>query len=76
MFGAGVLEPAWKKAAEASQPLLGRRLDEPSRGRFRKASSHRLRELREDYPSIDRALEALRGHFVPIIRNDLFFVWT
>ena len=25
---------------------------------------------------VDRALEALRGHFVPIIRNDLFAVWT
>lgn len=67
---------AWKAAAEASQPT---NLVVDHIGLLegvRKASAHRLQELREDYPWIDKALEALRGHFVPIIRNELFAVWT
>ena len=67
---------AWKAAAEHGQLPSERAVDHLGLiDGVRKASTHRLTELREDYPWVDLALVALRGQFVPILRDDLFKVW-
>jgi len=67
---------AWKKAAEHEPAPRVRAIDHLGliEG-VRKASNARLEELREDYRWIDGALGALRGHFVPIEREQLLKVW-
>jgi hypothetical protein len=67
---------AWRTAAEHVPPPRGRAVDHLGliEG-VRKASTHRLRELREDYPWIDPALSTLRRQFVPIPRDELFVLW-
>lgn len=67
---------AWKTAAEHIPPPRERAVDHHGliEG-VRKASTNRLQELREDYPWIDPALEALRRQFVPMPREDLFSLW-
>jgi hypothetical protein len=67
---------AWKTAAEHVPVPKERAVDHHGliEG-VRKASTNRLQELREDYPWIDPALDALHRQFVPIPREDLFALW-
>lgn len=67
---------AWKKAAERDPPPPNRAVDPIGlQDGVRAASSSRLRELYEDYPWIEPALEALHGQFVPLLREQLFEYW-
>jgi hypothetical protein len=67
---------AWKKAAEHDPPPLERALDHIGLlDGVRSASTSRLRELYEEYPWIQLALEALRRQFVPMDRAQLFELW-
>lgn len=67
---------AWQKAAGHEPAPKDRAVDHLGliEG-VRRASSVRLEELREDYRWIDDALEALKGQFVPIERENLLDVW-
>jgi len=68
---------AWKKAAEHEPAPVERALDHLGLlDGVRSASTSRLRELYEEYPWIEPALEALRRQFVPISRLQLFEVWS
>jgi hypothetical protein len=67
---------AWRKAAERYPPPPNRAVDHLGlQDGVRAASSDRLRELYEDYPWIEPALEALHGQFVPLQREQLFEHW-
>jgi len=67
---------AWQKAAGHEPAPKDRAVDHLGliEG-VRRASGARLEELREDYRWIDDALEALKGQFVPIERENLLDVW-
>lgn len=67
---------AWQKAAGHEPAPKDRAVDHLGliEG-VRRASSTRLEELREDYRWIDDALEALKGQFVPMERENLIGVW-
>lgn len=67
---------AWKTAAEHQPAPQGQAVDHLGliEG-VRQASRARLNELLEDYPWIDLALEPMRGHFVPISKDELFDIW-
>jgi len=67
---------AWQKAAVHEPAPKDRAVDHLGliEG-VRRASGARLEELREDYRWIDDALEALKGQFVPIERENLLEVW-
>jgi hypothetical protein len=68
---------AWKKAAEHEPAPVERALDHLGlQDGVRSASTARLRELYEEYPWIEPALEALRRQFVPISREQLFEIWS
>jgi hypothetical protein len=67
---------AWKTAAEHQPSPQELAVDHLGLNEgVRQASRARLNELHEDYPWIDMALEPLRGHFVPIPKDDLFQLW-
>ena len=67
---------AWKSAAEHPPAPQDQAVDHLGliEG-VRQASRARLNELLEDYPWIDLALEPMRGHFVPISKDELFDIW-
>jgi hypothetical protein len=67
---------AWQQAAVHEPAPLQRAVDHLGllEG-VRRASGARLEELREDYRWIDGALDALRGQFVPIDRQELVDIW-
>jgi hypothetical protein len=68
---------AWKSAAEHVPPARTRVVDHLGliEG-VRNASRARLAELREDLPWIDAALVPLRRQFVPMLRDELYALWS
>jgi len=67
---------AWQTAADHQPATPGLAVDHRGLTEgVRKASRARLTELLEDYPWIEKALEPLRGHFVPISKDELFALW-
>jgi hypothetical protein len=68
---------AWHNAAEHLPAPSGRAVDHLGLiDGVRLASRGRLHELYEDYAWIQPSLEALRGRFVPMTREQLFEAWN